>query len=61
MEGCYWFESYCVTMTVHKPIAGELLAVPCTTADFWTNPQTDCDLLTFGPNALGDIHLLVDV
>ena len=27
-----------------------------TTPDFWANLQTDCDLLAFDPNTLGDIQ-----
>ncbi|KAA8816756.1 addiction module antidote protein, HigA family [Bifidobacterium rousetti] len=30
-----------------------------TTPDFWSNLQTDYDLLTFDPNDLGDIRPLV--
>lgn len=30
-----------------------------TTPDFWSNLQTDYDLLTFDPSNLGDIHPLV--
>lgn len=31
-----------------------------TTSDFWANPQTDYDLLTFDPSTLDDIRPLVE-
>lgn len=31
-----------------------------TTPDFWSNLQSDYDLLTFDPSSLGDIHPLVN-
>ncbi|WP_055426506.1 HigA family addiction module antitoxin [Bifidobacterium aesculapii] len=45
---------------ISTPMAWRLGKALGTTPDFWANLQTDYDLLTFDPSALGDIHPLVE-
>ena len=45
---------------ISTPMAWRLSKALGTTPDFWSNLQTDYDLLTFDPSTLGDIHPLVD-
>ncbi|KAB8289351.1 plasmid maintenance system antidote protein [Bifidobacterium ramosum] len=45
---------------ITTPMAWKLGKAFGTTPDFWANLQTDYDLLTFDPSALGDIRPLVD-